>query len=78
MPCEHVLSRHRVLSVNDCAGMRAEDTPRSECLAMATRRPAVTPVSLQGRRWDGEGAITLAGTPPIHRPRPAGCGIATD
>jgi L-ascorbate metabolism protein UlaG (beta-lactamase superfamily) len=57
----------------------AQDTPRSECLAMSSAPPRVTPASLrQAAAATNEVAITYAGHSTYFIDTPAGVRIATD
>src|ERR1700742_700262 len=57
----------------------AEDTPRSECLAMASAPPRITPVSLRREAAaTNEVAITYGGHSTYYIDTPGGIRIATD
>src|SRR5262249_13513612 len=57
----------------------AQDTPRSECLAMANAPPHVTPVSLRrAAAGTNEVAITYGGHSTYYIDTPGGVRIATD
>jgi L-ascorbate metabolism protein UlaG (beta-lactamase superfamily) len=58
---------------------RSQDTPRSECLAMANRPPRATPVNLRRAAADADQvAITYAGHSTYFIDTPGGVRIATD
>jgi L-ascorbate metabolism protein UlaG (beta-lactamase superfamily) len=58
---------------------RPQDTPRSECLAMANAAPRATPVSLRrAAAGTDEVAITYAGHSTYYIDTPGGVRIATD
>ena len=56
----------------------AEDSPRSECLAMSSAPPRATPVSLRRPPSADEVAITYAGHSTYYIDTPGGVRIATD
>jgi L-ascorbate metabolism protein UlaG (beta-lactamase superfamily) len=57
---------------------QSQDTPRSECLAMANAPPRSTPVSLRGAAATNEVTITYGGHSTYFIDTPGGVRIATD